>query len=111
MKIKSKFNLVLGILLFMADAYIVYNGIANGLTSGMVWYMFISHFGAAFYAREWGYLNSKDNHVMSIILVPGVIAFLGNMTKEWENKYWFLLALPSILFVGSIIIGFFLHRS
>lgn len=93
MKINKKFNFVLGVLLLIGDFYVLYNGIYRDLNGNMVIYMLFSHFGAAFYARE-----IESENVFSVVLVPGILLFEGNMTPEWKRKYDWTLSIPVIAF-------------
>lgn len=103
MKIKNKFNLILGLLLLAGDLYVLYHAIFADITQDMAGYIVFSHMGAMVYA----YLRESP-YVGTCALVPGVIMLIDNMSKEWEEKYsWILFAPLVLLGVIAFLAGFF----
>ena len=94
MKIKSKFNLVLGILLLAGDLWLLYNGIFEDISQGMVWYGLIAHFGAMAFAYE-----LESEYIYTVPFMPWVIMFQGNMEPEWKKKYDWIFHIPVYAFV------------
>lgn len=103
MKIKNKLNFFLGLLLFIGDLYLLYNGIFNELTRTMVGYMLLSHFGAMFFAHE-----IESEYLYSIPFVPGILLFEGNMSPEWKKKYDWVLHIPPFCLLLFMIVGYFI---